>query len=132
VASCIFCEIVAGRIPSYKVWEDRDFIAFLDIKPIRPGHILVVPRKHYDSVFDMPGDLYDRTFRAARRLEAPLAKHFNVPRVGIVVEGFGVAHAHVHLVPISEAGQLNPALASAASAEDLKRTREALTPALEH
>ena len=132
MASCIFCEIVAGRIPSHKVWEDGDFIAFLDIKPIRPGHILLVPREHYETVFDMPGALHDRTFRAARRLAAPLGKHFQVPRVGIVVEGFGVAHAHVHLVPISEAGQLNPALASEASAEDLKRTRDALAPALEH
>ncbi|HZV91520.1 MAG TPA: HIT family protein, partial [Candidatus Nitrosocosmicus sp.] len=119
-------------IPSYKVWEDRDFIAFLDIKPIRPGHILLVPKEHHDSVFDMPVDLYDRTFHAARALADPLGKHFGVPRVGIVVEGFGVAHAHVHLVPISEPGQLNPALAKEASAEDLKLTREALAPALEH
>ena len=132
MAFCVFCEIVAGRIPSYKVWEDRDFIAFLDIKPIRPGHILLVPKEHHDPVFDMPADLYDRTFRVARSLAGPLGGHFQAPRVGIVVEGFGVAHAHVHLVPISEAGQLNPALANEASAEDLKRTREALAPDLEH
>jgi len=132
VAFCVFCEIVAGRIPSYKVWEDDEFIAFLDIKPIRPGHILLVPKEHYDPVFAMPADWYDRTFRVARSLADPLGKHFGVPRVGIVVEGFGVAHAHVHLVPISEAGQLNPALAKEASAEDLNRTRSALAPALEH
>jgi len=126
VAFCVFCEIVAGRIPSYKVWEDRDFIAFLDIKPIRPGHILLVPREHHDSVFDMPADLYDRTFRVARSLAGPLEKHFNVPRVGIVVEGFGVAHAHVHLVPISEAGQLNPALAKEASSESLALIKDSL------
>ena len=129
---CIFCEIVAGRIPSYKVWEDDDFIAFLDIKPIRPGHIMVVPKEHHDPVFAMPAALYDRTFEVARALSGPLGKHFGTPRVGMVVEGFGVAHAHVHLVPISEAGQLNPALAKEASAEDLKRTRDSLAPALQH
>lgn len=127
---CVFCEIVAGRIPSHKVWESRDFIAFLDIKPIRPGHILLVPRKHHESLFDLPTALYERAFRAARALAAPLGKHFDVPRVGIVVEGFGVAHAHIHLVPIAEAGQLNPALASEASAEDLQRVRSALARVL--
>lgn len=132
MAFCVFCEIVAGRIPSHKVWEDDDFIAFLDIKPIRPGHILLVPKEHHDSVFAMPADLYDRTFQVARGLADPLAKHFGVPRVGMVVEGFGVAHAHVHLVPISEAGQLNPSLAKEASAEDLNCTRDALAPALQH
>jgi histidine triad (HIT) family protein len=127
---CVFCEIVAGRIPSHKVWESRDFIAFLDIKPIRPGHILLVPRKHHQSLFDLPTALYERAFRTARTLAAPLGKHLGVPRVGIVVEGFGVAHAHIHLVPISEAGQLNPALASEASAEDLQRMRAALARVL--
>lgn len=131
MAFCVFCEIVAGRIPSYKVWEDDDFIAFLDIKPIRPGHILLVPKEHHDPVFAMPADLYDRTFQTARKLAGPLGEHFKVPRVGMVVEGFGVAHAHVHLVPISEAGQLNPALAKEAPTEELKRTRDALAPALE-
>lgn len=130
MAFCVFCEIVAGRIPSYKVWEDRDFIAFLDIKPIRPGHILLVPREHYDAVFDMPAELYDRTFQVARNLAGPLGKNFGVPRVGIVVEGFGVAHAHVHLVPISEAGQLNPALASEASPVTLQDIRAGLEGAL--
>ena len=127
---CVFCEIVAGRIPSHKVWESRDFIAFLDIKPIRPGHVLLVPRKHHDSLFDLPAALYERAFRTARTLAAPLGKHLGVPRVGIVVEGFGVAHAHIHLVPISEAGQLNPALASEASAEDLQRMRGTLARVL--
>jgi histidine triad (HIT) family protein len=126
---CVFCEIVAGRIPSHKVWEGRDFIAFLDIKPIRPGHILLVPRKHHESLFDLPAALYERAFRTARTLAAPLGKHLGT-RVGIVVEGFGVAHAHIHLVPISEAGQLNPALASEASAEDLQRMRAALARVL--
>jgi len=130
VAFCVFCEIVAGRIPSYKVWEDRDFIAFLDIKPIRPGHILLVPKEHHDSVFDMPADLYDRTFRAARSLAGPLGKHFDTQRVGIVVEGFGVAHAHVHLVPISEAGQLNPALAREADAASLQEIRAGIEQTL--
>jgi len=126
VAFCVFCEIVAGRIPSYKVWEDDEFIAFLDIKPIRPGHILLVPKEHHDPLFALPSDLYDRTFQVARSLADPLAKHFGVPRVGMVVEGFGVAHAHVHLVPISEAGQLNPGLAREVSAESLHSIRDSL------
>ena len=125
-AFCIFCEIAAGRIPSYKVWEDRDLIAFLDIKPIRPGHILLVPRRHQESIFRLPGTLYDGVFRTARTLAAKMERIFDVPRVGIVVEGFGVAHAHVHLVPISEAGQLNPALAKEAPPLALQEIRAGL------
>ena len=125
-AFCIFCEIAAGRIPSYKVWENRDFIAFLDIKPIRPGHVLLVPRKHHESVFDLPDALYAGVFRTARVLAAKMERVFDVPRVGIVVEGFGVAHAHVHLVPISEAGQLNPTLAEEAPPLALQEIRAGL------
>ncbi|HEU4941379.1 MAG TPA: HIT family protein [Candidatus Eisenbacteria bacterium] len=125
-AFCIFCEIAAGRIPSYKVWENRDFIAFLDIKPIRPGHVLLVPRKHHESVFDLPDALYAGVFRTARALAAKMERVFDVPRVGIVVEGFGVAHAHVHLVPISEAGQLNPTLAEEAPPLALQEIRAGL------
>jgi histidine triad (HIT) family protein len=125
-AFCIFCEIAAGRIPSYKVWENRDFIAFLDIKPIRPGHVLLVPREHHESVFDLPDALYAGVFRTARAMAAKMERVFDVPRVGIVVEGFGVAHAHVHLVPISEAGQLNPTLAKEAPPLALQEIRAGL------
>jgi histidine triad (HIT) family protein len=127
---CVFCEIATGRIPSHKVWENREFIAFLDIRPVRPGHLLLVPKKHYESVFVLPGTLYARTFLVARALASGMERHFRVPRVGLIVEGFGVPHAHVHLIPISREGQLNPSLAKGSSPAALRRTRAGLGRAL--
>lgn len=103
---CVFCKIVAGTLFSHKLWENKEFLAFLDNKPITPGHTLLIPRSHYDYLFDMPAPLYERAMKRVRMLSAPLGIAMGSKRIGIMVEGFGVAHCHIHLVPISKGGEL--------------------------
>ncbi|MEA3449489.1 MAG: HIT domain-containing protein [Patescibacteria group bacterium] len=94
---CIFCKIVAGKIPSYKVYEDKDFFAFLDIRPLNLGHTLLIPKKHYRWVWDIPniGDFY----KIARKIVLAQKKAFKTDYVVSLVFGEEVAHAHLWLVP---------------------------------
>jgi len=104
--NCVFCRIVAGKLSAFKVWEDDNFLAFLDHKPITPGHTLLIPKDHYDYLFEMPERRYSDIMKNARRLSSPLRTAMASKRIGVIVEGFGVNHCHVHLVPISEGGEL--------------------------
>lgn len=105
---CLFCKIIAGEIPCHKVWEDESHLAFLDIFPMRPGHALVIPKAHASELFDMDDAAYESLMRATRVVAKKLRAAMSVPRVGVVVKGFEVDHVHVHLVPISEARQMDP------------------------
>ncbi|MGI0054178.1 MAG: HIT family protein [Thermoplasmata archaeon] len=99
---CIFCAIGSGAVPSHRVYEDAGHVAFLDAHPIRPGHTLVVPRRHIPYVQDMDAaswaDLMEATRRVARVVHETLAP----VRVGLLVAGWDVAHVHVHVVPMQE------------------------------
>lgn len=96
----IFSKIIAGEIPSYKVGEDAENFAFLDINPLVKGHTLVVPKMEVDKLFDLPEDRYASLMlfaqRVARNIEAKIKCH----RVAIVVLGLDVPHAHIHLIPL--------------------------------
>ncbi len=96
--NCIFCKIVAGEIPCYKVFEDDDFIGFLDIRPVRSGHVLVVPKKHYRWVYDIKEDYSESVAKVA----AALKKAYSTELVVSYVIGDEVPHAHIHLVPRTE------------------------------
>jgi histidine triad (HIT) family protein len=102
VEDCVFCRIVAGKESAYKLWEDKDFYAFLDHKPINPGHTLLIPKKHFEYVFDLEDRLYTKIFKRAKFLAKPLKAAMASQRVGILVEGFGVDHMHIHLIPINK------------------------------
>jgi len=119
MAECIFCKIAAKEIPSHTVWEDENFLAFLDVHPVNPGHLLIIPKEHIENVFDMPEALYEEIFKTARALSTPLQKATNSVRIGIVVEGFGVPHTHVHLVPINNPHELDSSRATAMPNEEL-------------
>lgn len=127
---CIFCKIAAGEIPSARIWEDGSFIAFLDINPINPGHTLIVPKEHVENVFAMESARYGAAFEAARRLAGPIQKAMGAKRIGMVIEGFLVSHAHIHLVPLNHGGELSFARARKATsdelAEALRRIRQQL------
>lgn len=97
MSDCIFCKIVAGEIPSYKVYEDENFLAFLDIRPLNPGHTLVIPKKHYRWVWDIEN--LDEYYTVVGKIANALRKAFNTDYVVSVVFGEEVAHAHVWLVP---------------------------------
>ncbi|MCI0619935.1 HIT family protein [Candidatus Wolfebacteria bacterium] len=121
---CVFCKIVEGIISSEKVYEDENFFVFLDIKPINPGHLLIVPKQHVDDVFDLPDMLYTKLFVLAKTLAPKLRDAVESTRVGVAVEGFGVAHAHVHLVPLNGPHELNPERAKETSLEKLRENAE--------
>ena len=98
---CIFCKIVDGKIDSAKLWEDKDFLAILDINPNTKGMTLVLTKEHYDSyAFDMPEDVYQKFMAASKKVTRILEKGLGVTRVAMIMEGMGINHAHVKLYPL--------------------------------
>ena len=100
-ADCIFCKIIAGRIPCTKVYEDDAVLAFLDIGPISDGHTLVVPKVETDYLFDLEDDLLGDMLIFAKKVALALDQTMDCKRVGVAVLGLEVPHAHIHLVPIN-------------------------------
>ena len=103
-SGCIFCSIVRGEVPCYKVYEDGDVIAFLDIEPISEGHTLVVPKKHCSDIYDIPNDLLCKVMTAARKIAMGYrsslgAKAVNLLNASGMEAGQTVFHFHVHVVP---------------------------------
>lgn len=103
----VFSKIIAGEIPSYKIAENENFYAFLDIFPLVKGHVLVVPKKEVDKVFDVDDSLLAQWLVFAKPIAKAIEKAFNCNRCGISVIGLEVPHAHMHLVPINTADDLN-------------------------
>lgn len=118
--NCIFCNILSGAIPSYKIWEDDHFYAFLDIHPIKKGHTLIIPKLHTEDIFSLPETVYTDLFVAGKKLQSALQQAVQSKKVGFVVEGFGVAHAHLHLIPINTGNELDPHSSYTASTEELE------------
>ena len=124
MSESIFTKIIKGEIPAHKIYEDENFIAFLDIKPINPGHTLIVPKEPIDYLFDLPHNLYAEIFEICRKLEPGIRKSTNAVRVGMVVYGFDVPHAHIHLVPLYAGGELDFKLAKMADSRELAKIAE--------
>lgn len=103
----IFTKIVNGEIPSFKVAEDEYFYAFLDINPLSEGHTLVIPKKEIDYLFDLDDDLYIGLNLFAKKVSRAIEKSVDCKRIGTCVIGLEVPHAHIHLVPINDLGDLN-------------------------
>jgi histidine triad (HIT) family protein len=117
--NCIFCKLAKeGSI--HKIWEDDKNMAFLDTNPIRPGHTLVIPKKHVGYIFDMDDKEYTDLMLASKKVAEILKKKLNPKRVGVLVEGFGVDHVHVHLVPIDNGGEVCLQYSKPASQDELK------------
>ncbi|MDH6356728.1 HIT family protein [Parabacteroides sp. PF5-9] len=98
----VFSRIIAGEIPSYKIAEDDEFYAFLDINPVAKGHTLVVPKKETDYLFDVEDDELGRMMIFAKRVAKAIKEAIPCNRVGVTVIGLEVPHAHIHLIPISK------------------------------
>jgi histidine triad (HIT) family protein len=121
----IFSKIISGEIPSYKIAENEKFFAFLDIFPLREGHVLVVPKIETDKLFDLPDDYLSEMLLFAKPIAHAIEKAFDCNRCGISVVGLEVPHAHIHLIPINSANDLNFTQAKPqASAESLKGVQE--------
>ncbi|MBP6994090.1 HIT family protein [Candidatus Woesebacteria bacterium] len=120
----IFEKIIAGEIPSYKIWEDENHFAFLDISPFAPGHTLVVPKKPSPYIFDLGDDEYTGLMLAAKIVAQKLRQAMQTPRVGVIVAGYGVVdHVHIHLIPIHSEGDLlgGPHTASSEELENVHK-----------
>lgn len=105
--SSIFTKIINGEIPSYKVAEDDNFIAFLDAMPLVKGHALVVPKKEVDLIFDLDSEEFKNLWAFAQQVAKKIEKAIPCKRVGVAVIGLEVPHAHIHLVPLNAMQDLN-------------------------
>lgn len=103
----IFSKIIQGDIPAYKIAENELFFAFLDIFPLQKGHVLVVPKIEVDKVFELPDNYLSQILVFAKPIAAAIAACFPCDRVSIVTVGLEVPHAHIHLIPINQANDLN-------------------------
>ncbi len=99
--SSIFSKIVAGEIPCYKIAENDDYLAFLDVFPLKKGHVLVIPKKETDYLFDLDDSSYEGLMRFTKEVAVAIRKAIPCNRVGVSVIGLEVPHAHVHLIPIN-------------------------------
>lgn len=102
----IFTKIVNGEIPSYKVAEDDNYLAFLDVNPNAKGHTLCIPKKEIDKIFDMDDELYLGLMKFSKKVAIALEKTVPCKRVGMAVVGLEVPHAHVHLIPLNEMDEM--------------------------
>lgn len=96
----LFSRIIAGEIPSYKIAEDENYYAFLDINPLTKGHTLVVPKEEVDYIFDLDDDTLAGMILFAKRVAARIKREITCSRVAMVVLGMEIPHAHIHLIPI--------------------------------
>ncbi|MGQ9848124.1 MAG: HIT family protein [Bacteroidales bacterium] len=105
--STIFSKIVAGEIPCYKVAENDNFLAFLDINPLSEGHTLVIPKVEIDYIFDIPDIMLGEMMIFAKKVAKAIEKAVPCKRIGIAVIGLEVPHAHIHLIPINHVGDID-------------------------
>lgn len=102
----IFTKIINGEIPAYKITEDENYLAFLDVNPNAKGHTLCVPKKEIDKIFDMEEEHYLGLMQFSRKVSKALEKAVPCKRVGMAVIGLEVPHAHVHLIPLNEMDEM--------------------------
>ncbi len=105
--AALFTKIINGEIPCHKIAESDEFLAFLDISPLREGHTLVIPKKEVDYIFDLDDDLLGRLHVFAKGVAKQIENVVPCERIGVAVIGLEVPHAHVHLVPIDGVGDIN-------------------------
>ena len=125
----LFTRIIEGEIPSYRVAEDAEFYAFLDINPVQPGHTLVVPRQEVDYVFDIEDDLLGRMMVFAKQVARQIQTVTKCRKVAVLVLGLEVTHAHIHLVPINAEGDIDLKKKLQLPAEEMERIARELREA---
>jgi histidine triad (HIT) family protein len=103
----IFTKIINGKIDSFKVLENENFLAFLDVNPVKDGHTLVIPKLQVDYIYDLPEDVFKEIFVFSKKVAKMLENSFSCNRIGISVVGLEVPHAHIHLIPIDKIQDMN-------------------------
>ncbi len=120
----LFTKIVKGEVFCHKIMEDKKYLAFLDVRPIKPGHTLVIPKQEIDYIFDLSDELLSGLMVFAKKVALLLRKEIECKRIGIMVAGLEVPHAHIHLIPMEAIQDLNFANAKSAENEELSRIAE--------
>jgi histidine triad (HIT) family protein len=125
----VFTKIIKGEIPCYKIYEDNDTLAFLDIHPVRPGHILVIPKKQIDHLWDLPKQDYDALMATVKLVANQIRTILKPKRVGVQVVGIDVPHAHVHLIPFNTITEFRhiPDMSAEPNHEELSRLAQQLS-----
>ena len=103
----IFSKIINDEIPAFKILENENFLAFLDIFPLAKGHVLVIPKKEIDYLFDISSDDYGELWKFAQQVAKAMDKVIDCKRIGVAVIGLEVPHAHIHLVPLNNVSDIN-------------------------
>jgi histidine triad (HIT) family protein len=127
----IFSKIIAGEIPAYVVAESNEFLAFLDINPLAEGHVLVIPKKEVDYIFDLDDETYTGLQIFAKIVATAIKKAVPCKKVGVAVIGLEVPHAHIHLIPMNQVNDLNFARPKLSfTPEELSATKDKIKAAL--
>jgi histidine triad (HIT) family protein len=127
----IFSKIIAGEIPAHVVAESNEFLAFLDISPLAEGHVLVIPKKEVDYIFDLDDETYTALHIFAKIVATALKKAIPCKKVGVAVIGLEVPHAHIHLIPMNRVDDMNFARPKLSfTPEELSATKEKIKAAL--
>ena len=124
--SSIFTKIVNREMPAEIIYEDDKTLAFLDIRPVSPGHTLVIPKKEVDHLQDLEDDDYAAVMQTVKNLSQLIKYKLSPERVGMVVYGFDVPHAHVHLIPMDGPGKISMQHGEEASQEQLSKIKSQL------
>ena len=103
----IFTRIIKGEIPSFKIAENENFLAFLDVMPLRIGHTLVIPKKQVDYIYDLNDDILSDLFVFSKQVALKIESKINCKRIGVSVIGLEVPHAHIHLIPINSVADID-------------------------
>lgn len=122
----IFSKVIAGEIAGYKIYEDEFVCAFLDIHPIQKGHTLVVPKQEVSDLFMLDEKIYDKVMHRVRYVAQILKAKFDCARVCILVEGYDIPHAHVHLIPTNKPEDFDKKFAHPATKEELEEVQKML------
>mgnify|MGYP003394333503 CR=1 FL=1 len=124
--SSLFSKIIAGEIPGYKIYEDEYVCAILDINPIQKGHALIIPKQEVDQLFELDEKMFDHMMHRVRYMAQVMKAKTGCKRVCVFVEGYGVPHVHVHLVPTNKPEDFDKALVYKATKEELEEVQKLL------
>ncbi len=126
----VFTQIMKGEIPGHLVWEDDDCVALLTIQPIRPGHVLVIPREEINHWDDVPPAVAGQLMQVAQKIAKAVKRAYPAKRVGLMIAGLEVPHTHLHVMPIDDMSDFDFRKASSPTAEELSEVAELIRKAL--